>query len=397
MASSSGEWFLAIFPLKKDRTKDLHPSIKIMIENASASTCDKSGELCLDFISLYNSKTHGGLDIQLHKLFEDAGMGDVVFAEGVSTNLWAGNIGRAHKSAPGAFSPFSFSKMKALTASGNNRDRSLLINIYLAQKGGLMKNIDNVKASAKTTVSVPQDFHSFLFQIEAFTLACQFIFVEGSILTIQLQNSAIKIAKHNIIYKNRIAGDDSFAGKILWAVDEQVQLFLEDCRKCADREDVDKRVINFDDLHMNILLFQFSIVLPPTFHTSTKLKGKENNPDKGNGGKKGKQGEKRKSKNGKEGGGKKKSNKLINSDQLPEFKMKEGKTWEKTFQGKCADNRAKFRRSFMCPRYHMKGVCYKEGCKFSKTHVPGSRIPQDKKKEYLQYMTCCRACTPLNE
>jgi hypothetical protein len=113
--------------LKKDGTKDLHPSIKIVIENASTSTRNKSRELCSDFISLYNSKTHGGLNIQLHQLFKDAGMGDVVFAEGVSTNLWAGNIGRAHKSAPGAFSPFSFSKMKALTALGNNRDRSLLI------------------------------------------------------------------------------------------------------------------------------------------------------------------------------------------------------------------------------------------------------------------------------
>jgi hypothetical protein len=97
--------------VKKDRTKDLHASIKILIKNASTATRGKSGELCLGFISLYNSKTHEGLDIQLHQLFEDAGMGDVVFAKGVSTNLWAGNIGRAHKSAPGAFSPFSFSKI----------------------------------------------------------------------------------------------------------------------------------------------------------------------------------------------------------------------------------------------------------------------------------------------
>ncbi len=144
---------------------------------------------------------------------------------------------------------------------------------------------------------------------------------------------------------------------------------------------MDKRVINFNDLHMNILLSQFSIVLPPLFHMPTKLKGKENNPNEGNGGKKGKQGEKRKSKNGKEGGGKKKSNKLINSDQLPEFKMKEGKTWEKTFQGKCADKRVKFYGLFMCPCYHTKGVCYKEGCKSSKTHVIRSKIPQDKKED----------------
>ncbi len=149
--------------MKKDRTNDLHASIKTMIENASAATRHKSGELCSDFISLSNSKFHGGLDIQLHQLFKDAGMGNIVFVKGVSSNLWAGNIGRAHKSALGAFSPFPFSKMKALSASGNKRDRSLLINIYSAQKGELMKNINDIKASAKTTVSVPQDFHSFLF------------------------------------------------------------------------------------------------------------------------------------------------------------------------------------------------------------------------------------------
>ncbi len=85
--------------MKKDRTKDLHPSIKIIIMNASAAMRDKPGELCSDFISLYNSKTHGGLNIQLHQLFKDTGMSNVVFAEGVLTNLWAGDIGRAHKSA----------------------------------------------------------------------------------------------------------------------------------------------------------------------------------------------------------------------------------------------------------------------------------------------------------
>jgi hypothetical protein len=143
--------------VKKDRTKDLCTSIKIMIENASTATRVKSGESCLDFISLYNSKTHGGLDIQLHQLFKDAGKGDIVFAKGVSTNLWAGNIGRAHKSALGAFSSFSFSKMKALSVSGNNRGRSLLINIYLAQKEGSMKNIDN---SQFPRISTPSSFKS---------------------------------------------------------------------------------------------------------------------------------------------------------------------------------------------------------------------------------------------
>jgi len=97
--------------------KDLHPSIKMMIENTSVIECDKAGELGENFLSLYNSKTHGGLDIQLRQLFKDAGMGDVDFAEGVLTNMWAGIFTREQKSAPGPFPPFSFSKATAISSS----------------------------------------------------------------------------------------------------------------------------------------------------------------------------------------------------------------------------------------------------------------------------------------
>jgi hypothetical protein len=71
------EWKKESNKVEKDRTKDLHPSIKNMIENASATKQDKLGELCKKVLSLYNSKTHGGLDIQLHQLFNDIRMGNV--------------------------------------------------------------------------------------------------------------------------------------------------------------------------------------------------------------------------------------------------------------------------------------------------------------------------------
>ena len=125
-----------------------------MIKNASATKKDEAGDLCKDFIPLYNSKTHGGFDIKLHQLFENNGMREVVFAEGVATNLWAGIFKRSHKSVPGAYSPFSFSKMKPLSLS-DSKDRLLLIDIFSGQKGGLMRNLNNVQASAKMTVSVP--------------------------------------------------------------------------------------------------------------------------------------------------------------------------------------------------------------------------------------------------
>jgi hypothetical protein len=69
------KWKKDLGKIKRDRTKDLHPSIKMMIENASAIKHCEAGELSKNFLSLYNSKTHGSLDIQLPQLFEDVGMG----------------------------------------------------------------------------------------------------------------------------------------------------------------------------------------------------------------------------------------------------------------------------------------------------------------------------------
>jgi hypothetical protein len=53
-----------------------------------------------------------------------------------------------------------------------------------------------------------------------------------------------------------------------------VQFFLEDCCKSIDRKDVDRRVIDFYSLHMNVILNRFNAHLPNNFHTKDE---KENN------------------------------------------------------------------------------------------------------------------------
>jgi hypothetical protein len=177
---------------------------------------NKPGELCKKFLSLYNSNTHGGLDIQLHQLFDNVGMGDVTFAEGISTNIWAEIFTRIHKSAPGPFPPFSFSEMKAIGVD-NNKDCSLLIEIFSLPKGGLMKSTVELKslAKAKTTVTVPQDFHSFVYQLRALAQhASSFFFGDKSILAIQLKEFVTNIkGRHSITYKNRIVANNTFVAK----------------------------------------------------------------------------------------------------------------------------------------------------------------------------------------
>jgi hypothetical protein len=325
-------------------------------------------------------------------MFENDGLGEVVFPEGVSTNLWAGIIGRVHKAAPGAFSPFSFSEMQPLS-SNEDKDQSLLIEIFAGKQGGLTRNPNDVKASAKMTVAVPQEYHSLVFQLEAYAHASKYVFGEASILSSQLRSFVGKITKESTQYKNRIAGDKEFAAKVLWAIDEQVNLFLSECRRCDDRENVNEQFINFDELHMSILLHRFNITLPSNFHKKTPTEpapGKENDPKKRGGGK-------RKGDGKDDEGGRKRDNRLVNNDQVPEFKMKEGETWEKTFQGKCIDKRVKLDGTIMCPRFHTKGYCWKEGCKFSKTHIPANEVPSETKAQYMQFMACCRASPSIGK
>jgi hypothetical protein len=94
-----------------------------------------------------------------------------------------------HKGAqvrPSTLLPFSFSEIKAI-GSDNNKDHSLLIKIFSSPKGGLMKSMDKVKALAKTTVTVPQDFHSLAYQPWAFVHATSFFFGNKNILAIHLR------------------------------------------------------------------------------------------------------------------------------------------------------------------------------------------------------------------
>jgi hypothetical protein len=127
-----------------------------------------------------------------------------------------------------------------------------------------MQNLNEVKASAKVTALVAQDYHALVFQLKAYMLASKYIFRESSILTSQLCQFVEKTKKHSLEYKRRIPGDEDFTAKILLAVDEQVNLFLDERRRCNDRENVKEQFVNFDELHMLILLFRFNIISHPT-------------------------------------------------------------------------------------------------------------------------------------
>jgi hypothetical protein len=177
--------------------------------------------------------------------------------------------------------------------------------------------------------------------VKAFTTAIGLVFGKDSILATKLCDFVVNVdGKHNIIYKNRIAIDNTFAAKVLWLVDCFIQLFLKDCWKCPDQEDVNQRIIDFGGLNMDVILYRFHAILPPLFQKINDKPNKNNDPRLGT-----RNGGKEKCKGGADGNDKEQRNgdqklarRITNDNQVEEFKMAKGKTWEGTFQVKCPES-----------------------------------------------------------
>jgi hypothetical protein len=263
-------------------------------------------------------------------------------------------------------------------------------------KGDISKSLDEIKTSSKVETTVPTNYHGFIYQMKAYSALIEIITGDESLVSVQLVNLVGQIKKYSSSYKIEIAQDNCFPGKFANVVDSRIHIFLQDCRKSLDREDVNNRLVDFRDLHEDILLHKFNVKsLPACFSMvdesktpaggdTQKLDQTGNNDTKKGSGKRkgGKEGEENDS-------GKKRSGAVENKDQFPEFKMKEGKKWE-NFQGKCVEHHAKFKDTFLCPRFHTKGFCHVK-CKFSASHIPAKDIPDDVKKNYVNYLAKIRS------
>jgi hypothetical protein len=214
----------------------------------------------------------------------------------------------------------------------------------LNAKGDLSKSLDEIKALSKVETTVPTDYYGFIYQMKAYSAIAGIITGDNSHISVQLENLVCLIEKYAACYKLKIAKDKCVPGKFAFAVDSRFHLFLQECRKFLDREDVNNRLVDFRDLYEDVLLNKFIVRSPPACFSlvngsklpargepktsnATNLNG--NNPQNGGGKcKSGSNGNKSKS-------GKKRFGAVENKDQVPE-KMTENEAREK-IRGKCVE------------------------------------------------------------
>jgi hypothetical protein len=261
---------------KKDRIKDMHPSILNMIRMASAMKADHIGEFCNSFKSFYNSKNQGYADLELHNQFKDKALQNVGFAEGTVLPLWSGLRKQSNPTAPSNCSPLVFKELTPINM--NQKSRSLIITM-INQKGGLSQRLDKIKAKAKQDIAASSDYHEMVFQLKAFLALLDILFGNKTIVAKKIREFVKLIIQNSIYYKGCLCNNKLFSTKVLWMVCCRFQLFLACCQKAEDREEVAASLLNFAPNHRDIMMGRFNASLLPLFKVVGSEERETNNND----------------------------------------------------------------------------------------------------------------------
>ncbi len=372
---------------KKDRIKDMHPSISNMILMASSVESKSIGEHTESFKSLFNIKTQAYADLELHHLFEERGIHNVGFAEGTVLALYLGHLQRSNPTAPSNCIPFTF---RELQAAQMNQKLRLLVCTMITHKGSATHSAEELKAKAKQDVVAPLDYNEMIFQLKAFTAMIDILFADESVLTNILTKLIRAIKSNSIIYKVHAALDDFFPSKVLWAVCNQVQTFLTSCMQARDRDDIEDDIIEFTLDHRDIVLDRFNSTLPPCFKEVKNKAETGKDPDNENKNEIGKKSKKRKTdqdrKQQRKQGGQPSNLEMTvkNEHKCEEFKLREGGRWS-IFKAAGNLDHAQLNCSPMCARWHTRSSCFLD-CKNKASHVKCSEFPGYMKAAHLKWM-----------
>ncbi len=182
--------------------------------------------------------------------------------------------------------------------------------------------------------------------------------------------------------------DDFFPSKVLWTVCTRFQLYLENCTRAKDQEEVDCSLIDFSPNHQDIIMSRFNVILTASFKAVDSSSDKEHKERGGAG--LGTKSKKRKQKEEKEKRSKRSADNVVeNKQQCADFKLKEGELWTQ-FTGMCLTERAKLNDTIMCTRWHTRAFCFND-CRNKASHVACSQILAEAKQAHLKWMQKVRS------
>ena len=210
----------------------------------------------------------------------------------------------------------------------------------------------------KTHVVFPVDVEEMIHRLRALHVLAKFFFKRSGYMSQGLQKLINFCASNKMLIKTCIHLDSRFIAKLICTVDERIYIWLKQCSIQSTVIDTDLSLMDFSPMSQDIQLNRFNYILPPRVAKLNQVEDKEN-PLK-----------------------KKKFESERNTNQVREWKLRPGESWDAIFQNETNDSPILSMCCKACLKFQVKGICYSD-CKQIDSH---KILQGDDKKKLDKYI-----------
>ena len=352
---------------EKDRTSKYHPSVINALTILASVDGFEAAEAPADSVlRILNCASHSKAELEIISQFKAMRL-NVTFSQGTSKAIYDGKFTWSSPESPTCVSPFTIELSKP---NGNSiHDRHMILST-LETHGKSMTPAEAEK-SLKQSLTVPESFHELMDQGRVYVALLKILGGDDNDVAHKVEELFKSLDLNRTKVEALIARNVETGGHILYQVGLKVNNYLEYSHTVASPSEIPRSTLNFSSLREAIDSFTMIPILPTTFKqlvnepANTDAEPKPGRKKKRNG-------------NGAEGG----KRKLVrNPEPVEEWQLKDGEKWEWFSGENCKDRPTWNGKCKMCHKFHMKDICF-DDCPNGESHVPGSKVPADKKKAF---------------
>ena len=356
--------------------KKCDETVKCLIFNASAPNNEiAAAHPSEDCEKFFKQPSHGSAKLFFVRTLRHKFHCELEVEAGVITSLYNGVFRRSYEDTPSNFSSFSFPEKPVLGTAPNVECMILQIK-ELHGKG--LSNAD-VETALKQGIQVPSSIESMKYSILNLTSAARFFFSDHSILVQELYKVFNHIVRNRNTYRSLFATDKNFIAMFLYAIDTRIQLWLADCERAKERDEVNDSIIDFSLILEQVVTRNFHYKLPQSIRNVMSKKSRDQDDESLTSTqkfKKPKQGEPA-------------SARIQNEGKIDKWMVSQD-DYTKCFKGnKALETRPKYKEVPLCHRWHSRGYCF-GNCFSAASHVPSTSLPSQTKTEYGKWIETAR-------
>ena len=184
------------------------------------------------------------------------------------------------------------------------------------------KNILEMIEASKHVINILTTVKDLMIIINAFSRLAAILFGKKSSLPRALKQLHQEMELNRLLLKGKVKTNPGLIAKLLFAVDNRIQLWFSYLRQALDHKDVNDAIINFLLIRNEVVLDQYHVVLTPIFTLSKTMEVKEDvqptskKPKKNNAPKEGE------------------DRKVVNKEIPKKFRLLENKNYRENFANK---------------------------------------------------------------